>query len=567
MYCPSMTRVVSFCSFLSATLLVIGLTAKAGAAMSYLDHVPMAILLSFPTTLLIVSLLLGLIACAGFSLFKSAHALHQLDGPRSSSLLLGHLQLFFDPIKGMTTQNELLSTYGSVCKLKGVLGADQLWVSDPRAMHEILVKSHQQFLQPGSVTTWMELLIGPNVLTAIGHKHKTQRKILNPAFTATHMRNRFLIILVTPTIATVCHKLQEIIKLKIQCQGENTGVVDMFKWLNVAALEMMGQAGFGYSFDALKPDAEEVAYLNASHDIRMLIFKLWYITPILPWLVRIGSARFRRAIVQFLPLSSIQALRNAVDILSVVAVKIYHLKKEESDKLKLDSDGQCGRDVMSSLLLQNNMVAPQEAMDEEEIISEVNALILAAHESTSAALARVIQVLAEHPDIQSKLRNEIREAHDAYGEELSYDQLNSLSYLDAVCRESLRLYAPAPFLIRVAQEDWTIPLLYPGKSSSGEETITQVPVKKGSFIYLSLDGANRDKRTWGEDSNVFRPSRWMDPAPLSLQASRMPGIYSSLMTFSGGPRACMVRHLLQWLQVFAVGNEIITCKVGLILQI
>ncbi|CAE6512630.1 unnamed protein product [Rhizoctonia solani] len=503
-----MIRVVSFCFLLSATLLV-------AAVMSDLDYGPVATLLSCPTTLLIVSLILGFVACAGFSLAKSATALHELDGPRSSSLLLGHLQLFFDPIKGMTTQNELLNTYGSVCKLKGVLGADQLWVSDPRAMHEILVKSHQQFLQPGSITTWMDLLIGPNVLTAIGHKHKTQRKILNPAFTATHMRN-------------FCRKLQEIIKLKIQAQGGNTGVVDMFKWLNVAALEMMGQAGFGYSFDALKPGIEEIDYLNASHAIRTLIFKLWYVTPILPWLVRIGSARFRRVIVKSLPLGPIQALRNAVDVLSVVAVKIYHLKKEESDKLKFDSDGQFGRDVMSSLLLQNNMVAPEEAMDEEEIISEVNALILAAHESTSAALARVIKVLAEHPDIQSKLRNEIREAHEAYGEELSYDQLNSLTYLDAVCRESLRLYAPAPFLIRVAQEDWTIPLLYPGKSGRGEEAITQVPVRKGSFIYISLDGANRDKRTWGEDSNVFRPSRWVDPAPLSLQASRMPGIYSSL---------------------------------------
>ncbi|KAH7333604.1 cytochrome P450 [Rhizoctonia solani] len=183
-------------------------------------------------------------------------------------------------------------------------------------------------------------------------------------------------------------------------------------------------------------------------------------------------------------------------------------------------------------LRSNNKVTPEEAIDKDEITSEVNALMPAAHESSSA-LARITHILSGHPDVQSKLRSEVRETHRTYGEELNYDQLKSLWFLDAVCQEPLRLYTPALFLIRVPQEDSTIPLSYLGKSNSGEETMTHVPIKKGSYIYLSLGGANRDECTWGEGSNLFRPSRWLDSTPPSLSESRIPGVYLPLRASFG----------------------------------
>lgn len=69
---------------------------------------------------------------------------------------------------------------------------------------------------------------------------------------------------------------------------------------------------------------------------------------------------------------------------------------------------------------------------------EPRTLVFAAMDTTSAALSRILHLLAEHPDVQEKLRQEIVEAQ-AQGENLSYDDLVSLPYLDAVCRETLRL--------------------------------------------------------------------------------------------------------------------------------
>lgn len=91
-------------------------------------------------------------------------------------------------------------------------------------------------------------------------------------------------------------------------------------------------------------------------------------------------------------------------------------------------------------------------------------LTFAAMDTTSSALARLFHLLSEHQDVQDKLRDEIQRAHaftrsegqfqsdEDYEEveegQLNYDQLMSLPFLDGVVRETLRLYPPAPTVLR-----------------------------------------------------------------------------------------------------------------------
>ena len=63
-------------------------------------------------------------------------------------------------------------------------------------------------------------------------------------------------------------------------------------------------------------------------------------------------------------------------------------------------------------------------------------------DTTSNALARTLDLLSTHQDVQDKLRAEILEAIREHGPEIPYDVLVELPYMDAVCRETLRLSVP-----------------------------------------------------------------------------------------------------------------------------
>lgn len=65
-------------------------------------------------------------------------------------------------------------------------------------------------------------------------------------------------------------------------------------------------------------------------------------------------------------------------------------------------------------------------------------------DTTSSALARTFDLLSQHPDIQDRLREEVKG-----WESMSYDEIVTHPYLEAVCRETLRLYSPAQIVSRV----------------------------------------------------------------------------------------------------------------------
>ncbi|KAJ1307117.1 hypothetical protein OPQ81_001235 [Rhizoctonia solani] len=495
---------------------------------------------------------LGLLgAHAFFKSIKNSRAFNNIDGPESPSFLRGHVPQVFDTVHGEKLQADLLKNYGTMCRLKGLLGVrylksldvdfrlqlttipqeDQLWTADPRAMHEIVIKEVDSFRLSDNFLSWIKVTTGENLITVHGQKHKLQRKLLNPVFTPNHMRD------LVPTFGGIANHLEDIFMNKVQQGGGASAMVDIFKWLNYGAFEMIGQAGMGHSFDIM--EGKESSYLKAADRFFPITFELWYIRPLLPRLMKIGSKSFRRFVVDHTPLPAVKELREIARVLDDVAVDIYNRKKEAAANGTLDAQVAAGKDIMTSLLRQNELMPPGEQMSEEDLIGQVNGFVFAGSDTTSSALARTIHLLALHPDVQDTLRAEVSEAFKLYGSDLDYGQLNSLTYLDAVCREMLRLHPPVLFVERIAQKNCVLPLQYPVKARDGKTMITEVPIKKGTNIYVSIIAANRDKQTWGEDADEFKPSRWLQELPSAVQESKIPGVYANIMTFSGGPRSCI----------------------------
>lgn len=65
-------------------------------------------------------------------------------------------------------------------------------------------------------------------------------------------------------------------------------------------------------------------------------------------------------------------------------------------------------------------------------------------DTSSNALSRTLHLLSQNPTVQDKLRAEIIEARGGPGgdSDIPFDDVMKLPYLDAICRETLRLHAP-----------------------------------------------------------------------------------------------------------------------------
>ena len=95
-------------------------------------------------------------------------------------------------------------------------------------------------------------------------------------------------------------------------------------------------------------------------------------------------------------------------------------------------------------------------------------MFLAGTDTTSGNLARILHLLAIHPQAQDKLREELEAAKDYTGQALSYEQLMDLPLLDAVCKETFRLCASS------ADSEYRISLMLLVKISPCQSDSTRV---------------------------------------------------------------------------------------------
>jgi len=152
--------------------------------------------------------------------------------------------------------------------------------------------------------------------------------------------------------------------------------------------------------------------------------------------------------------------------------------------------------------------------------------------------------LALSPRVQTKLRKELLSVNSPTP---SVEDLNALPYLDQVVREGLRVHAPITSTMRAAGKDDVIPLSAPIYDRKGR-AMSEIRIKKGDVITIPIAPINQLKSLWGPDAHEFRPERW-DQVPGAV--SSIPGIYSNLLTFLGGPRNCIgYRFALAEIKVF-----------------
>ncbi|CAH1382253.1 unnamed protein product [Tenebrio molitor] len=93
----------------------------------------------------------------------------------------------------------------------------------------------------------------------------------------------------------------------------------------------------------------------------------------------------------------------------------------------------------------------------EEITAQCYVFFVAGFDSTASCMTFALYELSKNPDIQEKLRNEITEVLSKHQNNLTYDAIQDMEYLDQVVNETLRKYPPAPLTVRECTKDCNLP--------------------------------------------------------------------------------------------------------------
>ncbi|KAI0713881.1 cytochrome P450 [Earliella scabrosa] len=456
-------------------------------------------------------------------------ALDNIPGPPSSSIWAGNMLQFLRQNHWDFVQH-LRETYGPIAKINGLLGDKWLHVHDIKALHSMLVKDQEHYWRGPEASSLVELTLGPGLLSAHGSRHKKQRKMLNPVFSTAHMRN------MTPLFYAVTRKLRIALESRVK---DGPKELDVLAWMGRTALELIGQGGLGHSFDPLLADSQD----DFAQAVKELIPSLSYLQPyrnMLPYLKYLGPSWFRTRLLDIFPDRNLRHVRHIVQVIYAGSKEVLRSKRaalERGDQELLHTVGE-GKDIMSILLKENMSADEEDKLPDEELLAQMSTFIFAGVDTTSNAMSRVIHLLSEHTDVQNKLREEIIDARERYGGDIPYDELSQLPYLDAICRETLRLHAPVNIVSRKARTDTVLPLSTPIRGVDGKQ-ITEIPIPRDTTIFANLRQCNTDPELWGEDADEWKPERWLQPLPHAVEEARVPGIYANLMTFGSGSRSCI----------------------------
>jgi cytochrome P450 family 110 len=150
-------------------------------------------------------------------------------------------------------------------------------------------------------------------------------------------------------------------------------------------------------------------------------------------------------------------------------------------------------------------------LSDSELRDQMMTMLAAGHETTGTALTFIMQELHTNPTVRAAVEEELERV--LQGGELTTASLRELRYLEAVIKESLRLYGAAPSF---------------GRKLSQPTQIGKFELPAGVAVVGSCYVVHRNPRIW-DDPLRFDPRRFLD------QKAR-PGAF---FPFGGGPRLCI----------------------------
>ena len=353
-------------------------------------------------------------------------------------------------------------------------GRDALFVMCPALIRQVLVDEADSFEKGAMTRRVLGPVLGDAILTAEGDRWRAQRRATAPLFRREQLLD-FLPVMIAAAERTRDRWLSYPAASEIDVTREMTRTT-----LDIVLATMLSASG------ASNPHRIERAiadYLESTSWVMALTI--------------LGAPRW-------VPYPGMRKAARARDFLKQFVVDLTN-EITYSEVFRKD---------LMSLLIRANDPQTGRLMSETDVRENILTFVMAGHETTALALTWTFYLLSLHPQIEERVRSEI--ATVTGGTPVRGEHIDSLRYTQQVIQEAMRLYPPAPLIVREARRVLRV----------GTEIIGP-----GTFVYVPVYAVHRHEELW-DRPDLFEPDRF---SPESVTA-RDRYIY---LPFGAGPRICI----------------------------
>ncbi|KAI1348361.1 cytochrome P450 [Xylaria sp. FL0043] len=200
--------------------------------------------------------------------------------------------------------------------------------------------------------------------------------------------------------------------------------------------------------------------------------------------------------------------------------KVHMSNAREKTLRRLADDDREHTDFMYHILRNNES---KKSLTETEIFLNVAGFVSGGTDTTATALTGWTYFVCTHPNVFSRLAHEIRSAF-ANEDDIRWEKVRHLRYLEATLQETLRLYPPSP-----ASQQRIVP--------PGGAAIDGYYIPGGKTVAVAPWVATHSSLNFYEP-DTFQPERWLRENE-KFSNDRL----NASLPFGTGPRVCIGKNL------------------------
>ena len=341
---------------------------------------------------------------------------------------------------------------------------------DNEVAEYILQKNQKNFQKSELQTKFISKYLGNGLLTANGDFWIKQRRLIQPAFHKQKMNQ-----LVQNMHQTIVSELQNL---------PNDKSVALFPIMNQLAFNVVAKSLFHISASEEKLNRLKIII----HDVQVFLIKEIRLPYKAFWFKISGQIKKHQKL----------AFESDSIIKEIVEERIKSGTKQND---------------LLDMLLETRYEDTGEGMSTQQLIDEIKILFIAGHETSANAMTFTLHLIGNHPEIQQKVFEELIEIQSQTDD--ITEQLQKMTYTNAVINESMRLFPPA----------WIT-----DRENIKDDNLLGYHIKEKTLIGVSFYELHRNPKYW-KDPETFNPERFLGEQKKESMTYFYP--------FGAGPRMCI----------------------------